>query len=54
MASLRARLIAGLLALAAVGLLVLAGVTYAEQRRFLEDEVGRWTALVARYGVSID
>jgi tripartite-type tricarboxylate transporter receptor subunit TctC len=26
----------------------------AEQRRFLEDEVGRWTALVARYGVSID
>ena len=26
----------------------------AEQRRFLEDEVGRWTALVARYGVSIE
>jgi hypothetical protein len=25
-----------------------------EQRRFLEDEVGRWTALVARYGVSIE
>jgi two-component system, OmpR family, sensor kinase len=37
--SLRARLIAGLLALAAVGLLVLAGVTYAEQRRFLFDRV---------------
>ena len=35
MASLRARLIAGLLALAAVGLLVLAGVTYVEQRGFL-------------------
>src|SRR5262249_1987275 len=26
----------------------------AEQRRFLEDEVARWTALVARYGVSIE
>ncbi len=39
MASLRARLIAGLLALAAVGLLVLAGATYAEQRRFLYDRV---------------
>ena len=30
--SLRTRLIAGLLALATVGLLLLAGVTYAEQR----------------------
>ena len=39
MASLRARLIAGLLALAAVGLLVLAGVTYVEQRRFLTERV---------------
>jgi two-component system OmpR family sensor kinase len=39
MASLRARLIAGLLALAAVGLLVLAGVTYAEQSRFLNERV---------------
>jgi len=35
--SLRARLVAGLLALAAVGLLVLAGITYAEQRSFLYD-----------------
>jgi two-component system OmpR family sensor kinase len=39
MASLRARLIAGLLALAAVGLLVLAGVTYAEQRRFYSERI---------------
>ena len=39
MVSLRARLIAGLLALAAVGLLVLAGVTYAEQSRFLNERV---------------
>ena len=39
MASLRARLIAGLLALAAIGLLVLAGVTYVEQRGFLLDRV---------------
>jgi two-component system OmpR family sensor kinase len=34
MASLRARLVAGLLALSAVGLLVLAGITYVEQRSF--------------------
>lgn len=33
--SLRARLLAGLLALAAIGLIVLGGVTYAEQRSFL-------------------
>jgi two-component system OmpR family sensor kinase len=37
--SLRARLVAGLLALAAVGLLVLGGITYAEQRSFLLDRV---------------
>ncbi|HWH94394.1 MAG TPA: HAMP domain-containing sensor histidine kinase [Baekduia sp.] len=37
--SLRTRLIAGLLALAAVGLVLLAGVTYAEQRHFLYDRV---------------
>jgi two-component system, OmpR family, sensor kinase len=37
--SLRTRLIAGLLALATVGLVVLAGVTYAEQRSFLLDRV---------------
>ncbi|HEU4703635.1 MAG TPA: HAMP domain-containing sensor histidine kinase [Conexibacter sp.] len=39
MHSLRARLVAGLLALAAVGLLVLGGITYAEQRSFLTDRV---------------
>jgi len=39
MHSLRARLVAGLLALAAVGLLVLGGITYAEQRSFLIDRV---------------
>jgi two-component system, OmpR family, sensor kinase len=39
MRSLRARLVAGLLALAAVGLLVLAVVTYVEQRSFLLDRV---------------
>jgi two-component system, OmpR family, sensor kinase len=39
MLSLRARLIVGLLALAGVGLLLLGGITYAEQRRFLLDRV---------------
>ena len=39
MVSLRARLIAGLLALAAAGLLLLAGITYVEQRGFLMDRV---------------
>jgi two-component system OmpR family sensor kinase len=39
MRSLRARLIAGLLILAAAGLLTLGGVTYAEQRSFLLDRV---------------
>jgi two-component system, OmpR family, sensor kinase len=37
--SLRTRLIAGLLALATIGLVVLAGVTYAEQRSFLLTRV---------------
>src|SRR3954468_13329680 len=37
--SLRTRLVAGLLALAAVGLVLLAGVTYLEQRHFLYDRV---------------
>jgi two-component system, OmpR family, sensor kinase len=37
--SLRARLVAGLLALAAVGLLALGGITYVEQRSFLLDRV---------------
>jgi len=41
MASLRARLLAGLLVLAAIGLVVLAGVTYAEQRSFLEHRVNQ-------------
>jgi two-component system OmpR family sensor kinase len=39
MASLHARLIAGLLVLAALGLLLLGGITYAEQRSFLYDRV---------------
>jgi two-component system OmpR family sensor kinase len=39
MRSLRARLVAGLLALSAVGLLVLGAITYAEQRSFLLDRV---------------
>ena len=39
MRSLRARLVAGLLALAAVGLVALAGITYAEQRSFLVERV---------------
>src|SRR5436190_919633 len=52
MASLRARLIAGLLALAAVGLLVLAGVTYAEQRRFLFDRVDQ-QARAAPFAVAV-
>ncbi len=37
--SLRARLVAGLLLLAAAGLLILGGVTYVEQRSFLEDRL---------------
>ena len=37
--SLRARLVLGLLALAALGLLVAGAVTYAEQKSFLEDRV---------------
>ena len=37
MASLRARLLAGLLALTAAGMLLAGGITYAEQRNFLYD-----------------
>jgi len=37
--SLRARLVLGLLAIAAVGLVVLGGVTYASQRNFLQDRI---------------
>ena len=39
--SLRGRLVAGVLALALVGLLVLGAITYAEQRSFLYDNVDR-------------
>jgi two-component system OmpR family sensor kinase len=39
MASLRARLVAGLVALAAVGLLLLGGITYFEQRSFQYDRL---------------
>jgi len=39
MASLRTRLIAGLLVVAAVGLVLLGAITYAEQRSFLIDRV---------------
>ncbi len=39
--SLRGRLVAGVLVLAAVGLLVLGAITYAEQRSFLYDNVDR-------------
>src|SRR3954451_24325371 len=41
--SLRARLIAALLVLAAAGLVTLAAVTYAEQRSFLLDGVDKQT-----------
>lgn len=44
MGSLRARLVAGLLALAAAGLLALAGITYAEQRSFLYERVDQQVA----------
>lgn len=39
MPSLRARLLAAVLALTAVGLLLLGGITYAEQRSFLYDRL---------------
>jgi two-component system OmpR family sensor kinase len=47
--SLRTRLIAGLLALAAIGLLLLAGVTYAEQRHFLVSRVDDQAVQAARW-----
>ncbi|HET6506226.1 MAG TPA: HAMP domain-containing sensor histidine kinase [Baekduia sp.] len=47
--SLRTRLIAGLLALAAIGLLLLAGVTYAEQRHFLVSRVDDQARQAARW-----
>src|SRR3954466_4658157 len=48
--SLRARLIVGLLALAAVGLVALAAVTYAEQRNFLYDRVDVQTKAAVGFG----
>jgi two-component system OmpR family sensor kinase len=47
--SLRTRLIAGLLALATVGLVLLAGVTYAEQRHFLMSRVDDQAKQAARF-----
>ena len=47
MRSLRARLVFGLVALAAVGLLVLGGITYAEQRSFLLDRVDQQLRVAA-------
>jgi two-component system, OmpR family, sensor kinase len=47
--SLRTRLIAGLLALAAVGLLLLAGVTYYEQRHFLVSRIDDQAQQAARW-----
>ncbi len=41
MASLRARLLAGVLGLTAIGLLTLGGITYAEQRSFLYERIDR-------------
>jgi two-component system OmpR family sensor kinase len=46
---LRTRLIAGLLALATVGLVLLAGVTYAEQRHFLMSRVDDQARQAARW-----
>ena len=43
MASLRARLIVGVLAVAAVGLLLLAGITYFAQRSFQYNRVDAQT-----------
>jgi two-component system OmpR family sensor kinase len=51
MLSLRARLVAGLLALAAVGLLLLGGITYAEQSSFLQNRIDQ-QALSAQPAVS--
>ena len=48
MSSLRARLIAVLLVVAARGMLLLAGITYAEQRSFLLDRVDQQAAERAR------
>src|SRR3954452_3829234 len=46
--SLRARLVIGLLALATVGLIALAGITYVEQRNFLYKRVDAQARAAAR------
>jgi two-component system OmpR family sensor kinase len=47
--SLRARLMLGLLALAAVGLITLAAITYAEQRNFLYDRIDQQATSALRF-----
>ena len=55
MASLRSRLLAAVLALAAVGLLLLGAVTYYEQRSFLYDRVdGDVRAAAAQVGPQLE
>ncbi|HEX5225518.1 MAG TPA: hypothetical protein VFW29_10360, partial [Solirubrobacteraceae bacterium] len=55
MASLRTRLLAGVLVLAAAGLVLLAVVTYAEQRSFLYSRVDQETrAAVGALSVALD
>jgi two-component system OmpR family sensor kinase len=55
MVSLRARLLAGLLALAFVGLIALGGITYAEQRSFLMERVDQQArAAIGPVGVALD
>jgi two-component system OmpR family sensor kinase len=48
--SLRARLVIGLLALATVGFVLLAGVTYVEQRNFLFDRVDQQARVAVQNG----
>jgi two-component system OmpR family sensor kinase len=55
MSSLRARLVAGLVLLAAAGLVLLGGVTYAEQRSFLYDRLDQQVhAAVFPVGAQLD
>ncbi|HEU4973742.1 MAG TPA: HAMP domain-containing sensor histidine kinase [Baekduia sp.] len=51
--SLRSRLIVGLLALAATGLVALAGITYAEQRSFLLDRVDQQVRSAVQVGARV-
>jgi len=48
--SLRARLVIGLLVLATIGFVLLAGVTYLEQRRFLYDRVDQQARVAVQSG----